>query len=116
MRPAPNKRIEAFRVQSPGYESAPDGNSGAFVVPCGDVALVVIASDGAGWDHVSVSLWQRCPTWPEMEYIRSLFFSGDETVMQLSPRRDRRVNVHKFCLHLWRPQHAEIPVPPEWMV
>jgi len=69
--------------------------------------LMVIASDGLDWDHVSVSLKHRCPTYDEMEQIRDLFFRDDETVMQLSvPRSDHR-NVHRFCLHLWRPQLVE---------
>jgi len=28
----------------------------------------------------------------------------------------QHLNLHKNCLHLWRPQNAEIPRPPAWMV
>jgi hypothetical protein len=78
--------------------------------------LVVIASQGLGWDHVSVSLNYRCPTWEEMEYVRELFFADNETVMQLSVPRSDHLSYHPYCLHLWRPQTQEIPRPPDLMV
>ena len=52
-----------------------EGNSGNGVfrvryVKLGvNVLLAVIASDGDGWDHVSVSHRARCPKWDEMEYV-----------------------------------------------
>jgi hypothetical protein len=78
--------------------------------------LRVIASTGEGWDHVSVSMQRRIPTWIEMDYIRSLFFEEDEVVMQLHPAREHHINVMEYCLHLWRPQTEAIPLPPKWMV
>ena len=59
------------------------------------------------WDHVSVSLKTRTPTWEEMCHIKSLFFADEEVVMQLHPAKSAYVNYHPFCLHLWRPQSAE---------
>lgn len=85
------------------------------------VRLLVIASDGAGWDHVSVSVkgrgapTQRCPTWAEMAYVKDLFFAEDEVVMQLHPTRAHYVN-NGEVLHLWRPQLHSIPVPPAYLV
>jgi len=76
----------------------------------------VIASWGGGWDHVSVSLQSRCPTWEEMAWIKDQFFGENETVMQLHPAKSEYVNNHPFCLHMWRPQNAMIPTPPSWMV
>ena len=86
--------------------------SGTYFIPCGTVMLTVIASDGLGWDHVSVSTKTRCPTWEEMAYVKSLFFRDDETAMQLHvPSKDHR-NLHRYCLHLWRPNDGrEIPRP-----
>jgi len=37
------------------------GNSGAFLIPYQSFTFRVIASDGMGWEHVSVSLPNRCP-------------------------------------------------------
>jgi len=37
------------------------GNDGAFLIPYQSFNLRVIASDGQGWEHVSVSLQNRTP-------------------------------------------------------
>lgn len=81
-----------------------------------DQDLFIIASNTFGWDHVSVSMKRRIPTWIEMDYIRSLFFEDNEIVMQLHPARSHHINIMEYCLHLWRPQNQEIPLPPEDMV
>lgn len=95
-----------------------DGNNGAFFVPNGPgkTPLKVICSDGAGWEHVSVSLPDRCPTWAEMCRIKDLFWDADDAVMQLHPPRSDWVNNHPFCLHLWCPIDTAIPLPPSLMV
>lgn len=89
-----------------------DEISGWYRVWHGVQALNVMASNGGGWDHVSVSTSHRCPTWEEMEYVRGLFFRPSETVMQLSVPRSRHISIHPYCLHLWRPQDGQIPLPP----
>lgn len=78
--------------------------------------MIVIASVGMGWDHVSVSRQNRCPNWPEMDYVKSLFFRDDETAMQLHVPRSEHVNFHPHCLHLWRPIAGGIPRPPAYLV
>lgn len=95
-----------------------DETCGAFIIPSpiDRAPMRVIASSGEGWDHVSVSRANRCPNWIEMQHVRRLFFRDDETVMQLHPPIADHINVAVNCLHLWRPQHAEIPRPPAWMV
>jgi hypothetical protein len=95
-----------------------DETCGAFEVPSpiDKAPLMIVASSGNGWDHVSVSRANRCPNWPEMTHVRRLFFRDDETVMQLHVPEADHINVHPHCLHLWRPQQAEIPRPPGWMV
>lgn len=112
MRHAPNLRAQPFRQPDPNTGIVYSDNDGMYFVPCRGVMLTVIASDGEGWDHVSVSTRTRCPTYDEMEFIRGLFFRDDETVMQLHVPRSDHVNCHPYCLHLWRPQDAEIPRPP----
>lgn len=107
-----NTVIEAYRQPWNGARTAAAGNNGAFRVPFRRVVLSVIASDGGGWDHVSVSLPDRCPTWEEMCYVRELFFAGDEWVIQYHPPRAHNINNHPFALHLWRPQGVVIPTPP----
>ena len=75
--------------------------------------LRVIVSDGADWDHVSVSRSDGViPTWNDMCWIKSLFFDDEETVLQYHPAKSRYKNFHEGCLHLWRPQNAILPLPP----
>ena len=117
MRHAPNTRTQPYRQPDPvtGIVYAND-NEGMYLIPCDGVTLAVIVSEGGGWDHVSVSLPKRCPTWDEMDYVRRLFFRDDETVMQLHVPMTGHVNMHRFCLHLWRPQQDTIPRPPSTFV
>jgi hypothetical protein len=84
----------------------------------------VVASDGYGWEHVSVVLRavdngtfiQRCPTWAEMCYIKDLFWEDNETAVQYHPAKSEYVNVHPYCLHLWRSTREPIPVPDSILV
>jgi hypothetical protein len=46
------------------------GNHGAFTIPFESFILHVIASDGQGWEHVSVSLSHRTPNWREMCFVK----------------------------------------------
>ena len=93
-----------------------DDQEGAFILPCGSRDFRVIASHGMDWDHVSVSLPNRCPNWEEMCFVKSVFFDDEETVMQLHPPKSKWISNHPYCLHLWRPQKEGIPLPPEIMV
>lgn len=78
--------------------------------------LRVIASGSMGWDHVSVSTATRCPTWEEMEWVKRELFEPGDTVMQLHVPVAQHKNCHPYCLHMWRPHDAEIPLPPAFMV
>lgn len=86
------------------------------------VWLRVIASAGCdqpeGWrfDHVSVSLSNRCPTWDEMDFIKRLFFHPEEVAYQLHVAAAEHISAHPYCLHLWRCCDQPIPLPPAEMV
>lgn len=98
------------------------GFNGAFQIPLEGppkLTVFVIASDGGGWDHVSVSLpppGLRTPSWRTMCAVKALFFRDDEWVAQFHPATEAYVNNHAGCLHLWRPQRIDFPQPPSWMV
>lgn len=112
MKPHPNSLVLPYLLRDlPGYE---EGNStnGAFVFRVWGVELRVIVSDGLGWDHVSVSLVDRCPTWDEMCAIKRKFFSDDECAVQFHPPKSEYVNCHPHTLHLWRKQGAAVELPP----
>lgn len=114
-----------FRVQDPrlpfiqNAANCPD--FGAFMLPpkIGNRAILAIASNGGGWEHVSVSIRQgkHCPapTWEEMAYVKSLFWDDEDCVIEYHPPRSQYVNMFN-CLHLWRPTDREIPLPPSILV
>jgi hypothetical protein len=101
--------LDRYRVKRACLLS--DARNGGFLIP----PLRIIAASGGGWDHVSVSLETRCPTWAEMSLIHRTFFKPDETAMQLHVPEKDHINTHPFVLHLWRPlsKLRKIPLPPK---
>jgi hypothetical protein len=95
-------------------EQGVDGGMYIFKI-CGQ-KLRVIASAGLGWDHISVSHKKRCPTWHEMCRIKDIFFDDEDIVLQFHPPKKNYINIHPFCLHLWRNQNDEIKLPPMILV
>lgn len=121
MRSKPSQFLESHRVDSgPLSSDSSYGNNGAFELTYNDVLLVIIASSDGVWDHVSVHTVGRdgsqTPTWDEMDYVRKLFFRGDEWVIQYHAPVNKHIENHPDVLHMWRPQRETIPVPPAWMV
>lgn len=92
------------------------GMNGFFVIPYKMEILRIMVSDGEGWEHVSVSLRHRCPTWEEMCYIKDLFWNEDEAVVQFHPKKSEYVNHHPSCLHLWKQVGVEWTTPPKIFV
>ena len=92
------------------------GNNGAFIVPLRHGQQVqVIAGDGLGWEHISVSRRDRCPVWAEMCQIKELFWDDEDCVVQYHPPKSDYINNHPFCLHLWRPIGVQLPRP-DWLL
>ena len=117
----PNK----YRVRTGEFRTDDDCNFGAFFIPVslGKAPLKIIATDGMDaeqfgppWEHVSVSLPNRCPTWEEMAFVKSQFWDDTDCVIQYHPPRSEYVNNHRFCLHLWRPVGVSLPMPPSLLV
>ena len=100
--------------------TAAAGNNGAFIFPRDPKAkrlglLRVVANEACpeseGWEHVSVSLEDRCPTWEEMCFVKDAFWDPEDRVLQMHPPHSEYVNHHPYCLHLWR--HATLDLL-EW--
>jgi len=114
--------VDAYRVRNERvlaiYGNYGDGAVGAFELssPRTGTRLFIVASSRLGWDHVSVSLPNRCPNWFEMELVKRAFFLEHEVAMQLHVPAADHISVHPNCLHLWRPHDAAIPLPPKDMV
>ena len=118
MRNEPNLRIEQYRDNS--FRRSPAGkNYGDFRIPRPGGILTVVSSGTAmgrdgdhGWEHVSVSLPHRCPTWEEMCYVKNLFWRDDETVVQFHPKKSEYKNEHPYVLHMWKKMDHEYELPP----
>ncbi len=125
MRATLPEKVESGRVTSGPMASRRDwGAYGQFFVqgPCGE-KLTIVASGAdaddlmsAGWEHVSVSTPRRTPNWREMCFIKDLFWSEEEAVIQFRPPRSEYVNLHPYCLHLWRPVDNHVRMPPSILV
>jgi hypothetical protein len=101
------------------------GLDGAFQImgPCG-ASLRIISSSASpenfdvhhGWEHVSVSLPNRCPNWPEMSFVKDLFWTEDETVVQFHPPKSDYISNHPYCLHMFRNSRGGHELPPSILV
>jgi hypothetical protein len=113
--------LETNRVRTgPWGSTGAAGNNGMFRVAYGETGHTVriLASDGGGWEHVSVSIEgaRRCPNWEEMCWVKDMFWTPEEWVMQFHPAASDYVNCHNYTLHLWRPVGEAFPTPPSIMV
>jgi len=116
-------KLIAGRLRSGPFGSFDsDGLDGFFRVtgPNGADLIIVASTDrngiAEGWEHVSVSLRNRCPNWPEMCFVKGLFWSEEETVVQLHPPESTYISNHAYCLHLWRDTRNDHRLPPAILV
>lgn len=113
-------KLEEFRKRFGPYGTKPGQKFGLFEIPhyntCATLHVISAPMEEGEWEHVSVSLKSRCPNWNEMNYIKELFWHEDQTVVQFHPKKSNYVNIHKYCLHLWRHRGGEYKLPPTYMV
>ena len=67
--------LKKYAKPHPIFNIMGDGLNGMFIIPSPSQKarmMSAMASDGEGWDHVSISLSTRCPNWDEMNYIKDL--------------------------------------------
>lgn len=96
-----------------------DNGRGFFIIPRKSFGFYqVIASNGQGWDHISVCLLdnkgkfvERTPNWDEMCEIKRLFFKTHEQTVEFHPKEEDYINDHPYVLHMWRYNVAEFPLP-----
>lgn len=91
---------------------------GIFMLPLdyGRETLRIIASVGLGWDHISCSLAERCPTWEEMEMVRKFFTAPGEIWVQYGVPESEHINCHPYCLHWWRDLKRPARLPPAELI
>ena len=117
------KRVTASNRPSnvhPRYESdSTYGFNGMFRFYLEGSPIRVIASDGEGWQHVSVTIeggGSKPPPWWVMCRVKDLFWEDEDWVCQFHPAKSQYVNNHPGCLHLWRPTAEKLPIPKANMV
>lgn len=120
MRNEPNLRVENYRRVHPTLGGS-DGGANWGYFELGELRIVSSGNcdnnpESGGWEHVSVSCADRCPTWEEMDRVKKLFWRDDETVVQFHPREDVKINTHRFCLHLWKLATTEFVLPPRELI
>jgi len=114
--------LNSYREVSGPWRTKPDDRFGRFLITNPyqiNLSLRVVCSPLDGleeWEHVSVSTAKRTPTWEEMCFVKDLFWTNDEVVFQLHPKKSEYINNHAHCLHLWRNTKAEVPQPPSALV
>jgi hypothetical protein len=111
--------LDKFRVVHPLFNEIGDVSNMCIrlMSPVRNDFIFCICSDGGGWDHVSVSLKSRkMPNWDEMCFVKGLFFDDSECVLQFHPPKSEYVNNHATCLHLWKKQDFDMPLPDSIMV
>ena len=99
-----NKEEEQFNI------------AGTYSDPITNKSLFFKFTRSLGWEHLSVSLAHKCPTWEQMCKMKEYFWNDDEVCFQLHPKKEDYVNNHEYCLHIWKPIDKEIPTPPRIMV
>jgi hypothetical protein len=126
MRKELSTRLEESRLTDHPRLATPPGSGpwGAFHwrLKTG-VDCYIIADDARDWDqdigtrpsweHVSVHIDGRCPTWEEMCEVKRLFWLENETVVEFHPAQSEYVNCHPHTLHLWKMVQGQFPVPPK---
>jgi len=116
--------LDGFRIRSDWvlkqFGSYGDSYNGAFLIPVvgQQTKLKVVAANGGGWDHVSVSPdgESRTPTWAEMDFIKRIFFKPKEIAWEYHMNEDDHISIHPYVLHIWRKHNFKMPTPPKVFV
>ena len=79
--------LARFQGEPKLASTSDDGNNGAFLIESPEPGwrLFLIASDGLGWEHISVSarrdIKSRIPSWREMAYVKNLCWDDEDVVI-----------------------------------
>jgi len=79
-----------------GYITLSNGRKGSFVM----------GRDEEGWEHVSVQLYHKLPTWEEMCEVKEIFWEDEEEAVQIHPKKSEYINMTE-ALHIWRPKDGD---------
>ena len=97
-------------------ETENDGLGGYYFDSISGRKLNFIFSYQLGWEHLSVSMPSRTPSWDQMCRMKDIFWEKDEACVEYHPKEEDYVNMHKHCLHIWKPTEEKLPTPPHILV
>lgn len=90
---------------------------GAFYHKRSQLQVIVTESDAGdhgddrAWLHVSVAHKGRLPTYAELCRVKSIWFGDEGKAMMIFAPRDKHVNIHPNCLHLYGVISGSDPLP-----
>jgi hypothetical protein len=58
--------------------------------------------NGQKWLHVSVSRTDQIPSWDILVRVKNIFIGLEEEAIMFFPRQSEYVNLHEYCMHMWR--------------
>ena len=91
-----------------------EGNNGFFRMTIKGLKVNCIASNGDGFEHVSVTLdLKRTPSWEVMSTVKDIFWDTEDLVVQIHPPKSQYVDCHPYCLHLWRNDQIQAIMLPD---
>ena len=96
-----------------GWELVNRVGDGAWYRASNGLALCLTVAhedDGKRWIHLTVSRVNRLPSWDELVAARDAFLGSEALCVQVLAPKSRHVNIHPYCLHLWRCLDGD-PVP-----
>lgn len=113
------KKIDEIRKKRNLFieaEAPNDGMGGHYYDSVSGKRLNFIFSYQLGWEHLSVSMPNKTPSWDQMCRMKDIFWNDDETCVQFHPKKEDYVNNHPHCLHIWKPVNEKLPIPPSILV
>lgn len=104
------RSIEEIRKRCKWIKNHALGCYSAEIVISGRSASVVFSFEEDGWEHVSISFYnKKMPSWDDMCELKDIFWEDEEEVIQIHPKKTEYVNMQGNCLHLWRHKKFELP-------
>lgn len=97
-------------------ETENDGMGGRYYEKQSGKWLNFIFSYQLGWEHLSISMPNKTPSWEQMCIMKDIFWDKDECCVQYHPKEEDYVNMHQHCLHIWKPIEEKLPIPPSILV
>ncbi len=118
------KATKNIRIKA---EAGDTGFGGSYYDSISGKWLNFIFSNQLGWEHLSISMPNKTPSWEQMCRMKDIFWNEDETCIEYHPAKSQYVNMHPHCLHIWKPVFNEdfineqesnenFPVPPHILV